>query len=59
MRYDIGAAVAGVAFALLGGTFLLDALDVAVFRFEIVLPIAVIALGIGAILSSLFRSRHT
>ncbi len=59
MRYDVGAAVAGVTFALLGGAFLVDALDMAAFRFEIVLPIAAIALGVGAILSSLFRARST
>jgi len=58
MRYDIGAAVAGIAFALLGTAFLLDAVDVATFRFEVILPVGAIALGVGAILSSLLRSRE-
>ena len=47
MRYDIGAAIAGIAFALLGTAFLLDAMDVARFRFELILPAGAIVLGVG------------
>ena len=55
MRYDMGAALAGVVVALLGTAFLLDALHVATFRFEILLPAVVIALGAAAIISALVR----
>jgi hypothetical protein len=57
VRYDIGAAFAGIVFTLLGTSFLLDALDVATFRYEIILPIVVIAVGLAAILSALLRPK--
>jgi hypothetical protein len=58
MRYDLGAAIAGLTFAAVGGLFLMDALDAARFRFELILPGAAIALGAGAILSSILRPRE-
>jgi len=58
VNYDLGAAFAGMVFALLGTAFLLDAIDVAVFRFEIVLPVVVIAVGVAAILSAVLRPKH-
>lgn len=58
MRYDLGAALAGVIFTVLGAVFLLDAIDAADFRFELVLPIGAIAIGVAAILSALLRSEE-
>lgn len=57
MRYDLGAALVGLIVIALGVAFLLNALDVAELRFEIVLPIAAIAVGVAVILSALFRGR--
>lgn len=56
-RFDIGAALAGITFAVLGVLFLLEATDVADFRFEIVLPAIAIALGAAMILGALVRGR--
>lgn len=56
MRYDLGAALTGLVFIVLGVAFMLDALDVADLRFEIILPIVAIVVGIGAITSSVVRS---
>lgn len=56
-RFDVGAALTGLVFTALGVLFLLEALDVANFRFEVVLPIIAIALGVAFILRSVLRSR--
>ncbi len=56
-RFDTGAAITGLAFAVLGVFFLLEATDVANFRFEVVLPAIAIVLGIGLIASALVRDR--
>ena len=57
-RFDLGAALAGVTFAVLGVLFLLDATEVVEFRFEIVLPAIVIALGAAMILGAVVRDRR-
>jgi len=56
-NFDPGAFIAGLVFAVLGALFLVDALDVAQFRFEIVLPAIIIALGIAVIAGAALRSR--
>lgn len=56
-HFDVGAFLAGLVFATLGVLFLLDALDVAQFRFEVVLPAILIALGIAVIAGAMLRSR--
>ena len=58
MRYDIGAALMGLCVIALGVAFLLEALDVANFRFEIILPVFAIAVGVAVIASSVVRSRE-
>ncbi|MGE3960774.1 MAG: hypothetical protein AB7F65_03740 [Dehalococcoidia bacterium] len=58
MRYDFGAALAGLIVIALGVAFMLDALDVAELRFEVLLPIFAIAVGVAAILSSVLRTRR-
>ena len=58
MRYDFGAGLAGLIVIALGVTFMLDALDAVDLRFEVLLPIAAIAIGAAAILSSLTRQRQ-
>jgi len=58
VRYDFGAALMGLCVIALGTAFLLEALDVANFRFEVILPIFVIAAGIAIIASSVVRSRQ-
>ncbi len=55
MRYDFGAALAGLIVVALGVAFLLDAVDAVELRFEILLPVVAIAIGVAAILSSLLR----
>lgn len=57
MRYDFGAALAGLFVIALGVAFLLEALDVANLRFELLLPVFAIAVGLAAIVSSLLRTR--
>jgi len=54
-RFNIGAAVVGLTFAVAGGLFLLDELGRIVLRTEIVIPSVVIALGIAAILGAVTR----
>lgn len=58
MRYDLGAALAGLIVIALGVAFMLEALDVATLRFELLLPLFAIAFGVAAIVSSLLRSRE-
>lgn len=58
MRYDLGAALAGLIVIALGVAFLLDALDLAALRFELILPVIAIAIGVAAVLSSLLRPRE-
>ncbi len=58
MRYDFGAALLGLCVIALGVAFLLEGLDVADFRFEIVLPVFAIAAGVAVIASSVLRSRE-
>jgi len=58
MRYDIGAALMGLCVITLGVAFLLEALDVATFRFEVILPVFAIAVGVAVIASSVLRSRE-
>lgn len=57
-RFDIGAALAGLAFVALGVLFLLEATDVATFRFEVVLPVVAMVLGLALILGALARDRR-
>ncbi|MEX1022023.1 MAG: DUF5668 domain-containing protein [Dehalococcoidia bacterium] len=57
-RFDVGAALAGLVFVVLGVLFLLEALEVANFRFEVVLPVIVIALGVAAIVGALVGGRR-
>jgi uncharacterized integral membrane protein len=56
-RFDVGALLAGLVFAVLGVLFLLDATDVARFRFEVVLPAILVALGVAVIAGTLIRDR--
>lgn len=58
MRYDFGAALAGLFVIALGVAFMLEALDVVELRFELLLPIFAIAVGVAAIVSSLLRTRQ-
>lgn len=58
MRYDVGAAMVGLIIIALGVAFLLEALDEVDLRFEVVLPIAAIAVGVAVILSSVLRTRE-
>ncbi|MCK9487214.1 MAG: hypothetical protein M0R73_11045 [Dehalococcoidia bacterium] len=58
-RFDLGAALAGVTFAVLGVLFLLDATDMATLRFEIILPAIAIALGASMILGALLRDQRS
>lgn len=58
MRYDVGAALVGLIIIALGVAFLLEALDEVDLRFEVVLPIAAIAVGVAVILSSVLRTRE-
>lgn len=57
-QFDVGALLTGLVFALLGGLFLLDALDVQRFRWELVLPAIIIALGIAVIVGALARTNR-
>ena len=59
MRSDFGAGLMGLFVTTLGVAFLLDALDVADLRFEVILPVFAIAAGVAVIASSLLRSRET
>ena len=56
--FHVGAALTGLVFMVLGVCFLLEAVDAANFRFEIVLPGAVVALGLAIVFGSLFRDRQ-
>jgi uncharacterized integral membrane protein len=56
-NFDVSAFLTGLVFAVLGTLFLVDALDVAQFRFEIVLPAILIALGVAVIAGAALRSR--
>ena len=56
-RFDVSAAAVGLAFAVLGVLFLLEATDVSDFRFEIVLPAMAIVVGLAVILGALVRDR--
>lgn len=56
-NFDAGAFLAGLVFAVLGVLFLLDTLDVARFRFEVVLPGILVALGVAVIAGAVMRSR--
>ncbi len=58
MRYDVGAGLVGLLVIALGVAFLLDALDVANLRFEVILPVFAIVVGIASIMSSLLRTRQ-
>ena len=55
-RYDLGAAGAGVLFIVLGGVYLLDALDIWDAEARVVLPLLVIGLGLAVLLGALMRS---
>lgn len=57
-RFSLDAALAGILFAVLGVLFLLDAVDAADFRFEIVLPALAIGLGLALILGALVNDRR-
>ncbi|MEX2373402.1 MAG: hypothetical protein WD800_06315 [Dehalococcoidia bacterium] len=57
-RFDVGAALAGLVFVVLGVLFLLEALEVANFRFVVVLPVIVFALGVAAIVGALVGGRR-
>jgi hypothetical protein len=56
-RFHLGAALTGLVFVLLGVAFLLDALDVTTWRYDLLLPAVLIGLGIAAIAGALWRSR--
>jgi hypothetical protein len=52
-----GAALTGLIFVLLGIAFLLDALDAATWRYDLLLPAVLMGLGVAAIAGALWRSR--
>lgn len=56
-RFDFGAALAGLVFVVLGVLFILEAVDAADFRFEVILPAAAIALGFALIVGSMVRGQ--
>lgn len=58
-RFHVGAALAGAIFIVLGALFMLDALDVASIRRDVVLPIVLIALGVAVMLSALARPQRS
>lgn len=47
-----GGALAGVVFIVLGALFLLDAIDAITLQLDLLLPIAVIALGVAVVASA-------
>jgi hypothetical protein len=53
--FHVGAALAGVIFAILGALFLLDALDVASIQRDLVLPVVLIALGLALMFGTMWR----
>ncbi|GMU41342.1 MAG: hypothetical protein AMXMBFR23_22080 [Chloroflexota bacterium] len=54
-----GAALTGLVFIVLGVLFMLDAVDVAEWRYDLLLPGVLIALGVAAIAGAVLRSRET
>ena len=57
-RFDVGQFVMGLIFIGIGTAFLLDRLDIWTPRFDVLLPAAVIAIGIAVLLGALLnRSR--
>ncbi len=52
-----GAALIGLVFIALGGIFLSDALDIATWQYDLLLPGVLIALGVAAIAGALWRAR--
>ena len=55
--FSIGGFVAGALFTALGVLFMLRAFDLVDIRFDIVLSVAVIALGIALVAGALVRPR--
>jgi hypothetical protein len=54
--FDPGAVFVGLVFAVLGVIFLTDALDLATWRYGVVLPAILVALGVSAIIGALWRA---
>jgi hypothetical protein len=54
-QFNLGAALAGLTFIVVGVLFLLDEVGTIVVRTEIVIPSVVIALGLAAVLGAVAR----
>lgn len=55
-HFDPGALIVGAIFVLLGVVFLTGALDITNWRYEVILPVAVIGAGVAAIAGALWRA---
>ncbi|MDA0365185.1 MAG: DUF5668 domain-containing protein [Chloroflexi bacterium] len=51
-HFSPGGAISGIVFIVLGALFFLDATDVVELQLDLLLPIAVIALGLAVVLSA-------
>jgi hypothetical protein len=56
--FSIGGVIAGALFTALGVLFMLQAFDVINVRFDVVLSLTVIALGLGLVGGGLLRPHH-
>lgn len=52
--FSPGGAVAGIIFLVLGVLFFLDAVDVVTLRLDVLLPVALIALGFALVLGAIW-----
>lgn len=52
-RFSLAGALAGLVFVALGALFFLDAVDLIELQLDLLLPVAVIVLGVALVLSAL------
>ena len=51
-EFSPGGALSGIIFIVLGALFFLDAVDAITLKLDVLLPIAVIALGVAVVVSA-------